>query len=242
MGQRTSGILAISLICCIVIAVFPCASAEESLIRGSGFTVTITGRPNTAYYLWLARTFDRSGEPGDQPPLIMANQMNVVQDPPGGPYAIGSFRYNNGRTILDDVAPSSSTTPATSYYAQVTTDVDGIAAVGFRTSSATAAQQFSVHAENPRSPGETVYMKLGLPAHKVTPAAATTYAEPATAPLPLLPSLPQVQTPPPAPEVPVIPPRTSAVPMPTTLQQTPGELPPILAAVVIGLCALRRSR
>jgi hypothetical protein len=244
MGQRTFGIFTIGLICCIVIAVFPCASAEESLTRGSGFTVTITGRPGIAYYIWLARTFDLSGEPGDQPPLVEANQLNVVQDPPGGPYTIGSYRYfnGNGRTILDDVAPSSSSVPNTSYYAQVTTDSDGNAVVGFRTSSATAAKQFSVRAQNPQSPGETVNVKLGLPAQKATPTAAAATPQPATTALTRLPSLPPIEAPLPAPEVPVLPSLTSAVPVPTTLRQTPVELPLILAAAAAGLCIMRRSR
>jgi len=178
--------VSLCLLCCVVYAMIPCVCAEDTLTRGSGFTVTVTGRPNTAYYVWIARTFSMSGEPGDQPPVISSNLVNVVQDPPEGPYVIGSYRYNNGngRTILDDVAPSSSTTSNTRYYAQVTTDIDGVAIVGFRTSSATADRKFSIAAQNPQSPGETVYVTLGVPERKVSIMADTIPRAVTSVPLP----------------------------------------------------------
>jgi hypothetical protein len=240
MKACISGIIALCMLCCTISAIIPCASAEDTLTRGSGFTVTITGKPNTAYYVWLARTFTMSGEPGDQPPVILSNQMNVVQDPAEGPYVIGSYRYNNGngRTIRDDVAPSSSTTSNTRYYAQVTTDIDGVAIVGFRTSSATADKKFSILAQNPQSPGETVYVRLGLPAQKTTPAA--TAPQPTdTTPSPS-PSLPQDMTPPATSSVPVQSPPAGSVP--ATMRQTTVELPLILAAAGLGLRAMLRWR
>jgi hypothetical protein len=161
-----------ALIC--VILILPVTGAD-SLARGGRFTVTIAGKPNTAYYVWLARTFTMSGEPGDQPPVIVANIERVEFDPDGGPYVIGNYRFSNGngRTILDDVAPSSGTTSNTRYYARVTTDIDGIAIVSFATSSATAQKTFPVRAENPASPGEDVPVKLGLPAPRTTVPATT---------------------------------------------------------------------
>ncbi len=129
--------------------------------RGS-FSVKVTGLPNTQYYFWLTGTFSMSGEPGDQPPVVMANQANVRQDPPGGPYTIGSYEYSNGggRTILDDVAPSSASMSNTNYYGLVTTDSSGQAIVTFLTSSATATRSFSVRAENHESAaGVGVYLQ-----------------------------------------------------------------------------------
>lgn len=229
------------LACCAIFVAIPIASAEDTLTRGSGFTVTITGKPNTAYYVWVARTFSMSGEPGDQPPVILGGQMNVVQDPSGGPYVIGSYRYSNGngRTILDDVAPSSATSSNTRYYAQVTTDIDGVAIVGFRTSSATADKKFSIVAQNPQSPGETVYVTLGLPERRVSIMAETT--PPAVTPAPLLPlttTIPEattVVTPP----APVIPAPSTPVPAPT--HPAPVDLILVLPAIGAGLLALRRS-
>jgi hypothetical protein len=243
MKLKVRGAGALCLLCCIVIAVIPCACAEDTLTRGSGFTVTITGRPNTAYFVWVARTFSMSGEPGDQPPVILGNQMNVVQDPSEGPYVIGSYRYNNGngRTILDDVAPSSSTTSNTRYYAQVTTDIDGVAIVGFRTSSATADKKFSIIAQNPQSPGETVYVSLGLPERRLSITADTVPRTGTFVPLPLVTTALAEETTVTAPPGPVIPSPTAAAPVTTPRQTAPG-FHSVLPALVAGLLVLRRTR
>ncbi len=241
MKACVSGILTLCILCCIISAIIPFTSAEDTLTRGSGFTVTITGKPNTAYYVWVARTFSMSGEPGDQPPVIPVGQMNVVQDPSGGPYVIGSYRYNNGngRTILDDVAPSSATSSNTRYYAQVTTDIDGVAIVGFRTSSATADKKFSIVAQNPQSPGETVYVTLGLPQRKVSIMADTTPPAVTTAPLlPLTITMPEPTTVA-TPQAPVSP--SPATPVPATTHPAPADLALVLPAIGAGLLVLRRS-
>jgi hypothetical protein len=129
------------------------AAVDGGLTRGSRFTITITGTPNTPYYIWLTRTFSMSGEPGNQPPVIVSSQQNIEKDPPDGPYPIGSYQFSNGggRTIRDDVTPSTSTLPSTQYYALVTTDKNGQAVVAFQTSVNTAMKTFSVKVENPQS-------------------------------------------------------------------------------------------
>lgn len=138
----------------IIIADAAEQSIGDSLTRGSRFTVTITGLPNTTYYVWLTGTFTMSGEPYDQPPVIADGTENVVKDPVGGPYTIGSYKYNNGngRSILDDVAPSTTNMSNTNYYAQVTTDASGSALVLFQTSIYTATRHYSVKSENPSNP------------------------------------------------------------------------------------------
>ncbi|MCX6691696.1 MAG: hypothetical protein NTW33_06485 [Methanoregula sp.] len=241
MRHGIFGSLIIVMVCCAIFVLIPLASAEDTLTRGSGFTVTITGKPNTAYYVWVARTFSMSGESGDQPPVIPGGQMNVVQDPSGGPYVIGLYQYNNGngRTILDDVAPSSATYSNTRYYAQVTTDIDGVALVGFRTTSATADKKFSIVAQNPQSPGETVYVTLGLPERRVSIMAETTppMVTPAP-PLPLATTVPEA-TPVETPPQPVIP--SPATPVPATTHPAPVDLVLVLPAIAGGLLVLRRS-
>jgi hypothetical protein len=107
------------LLLALIVAAFFCvvpvaavATAEESLsesmTRGSRFTATITGLPNTTYYIWLPRTFTMSGEQYDMPPVIADNTENFSKDPAGGPYTIGSYQYynGNGRTILDGEDPA----------------------------------------------------------------------------------------------------------------------------------------
>lgn len=145
-------------------AIYTVSDLSGSITRGQQFTVDITGKPNTAYYAWLTRTWPLSGEPYDQPPVVVANQWHVEQDPSGGPYTIGSYQYynGNGRTILDDVAPSSSVMPNTSYYALVTTDESGKATLAFKTSRYTALKSYSVRVENPSSVNtDTLLVQMG---------------------------------------------------------------------------------
>ena len=145
--------ICLCLVCSFAAADYTIADLSGSIVRGHQFTVDITGNPDTAYYVWLTGTWSLSGEAYDEPPVIVANQANVQQDPAEGPYTIGSYKYSNGngRTILDDVAPSSSLLPCTSYYALVTTDNSGQAVVAFETSVNTALRSYSVRVENPTS-------------------------------------------------------------------------------------------
>jgi hypothetical protein len=242
-GCRSRGLILL-VICCMIVSVIPCVTAADSLTRGSMFTVSIAAKPNTAYYVWFTRTFAMSGEPGDQPPVIVGNTERVEFDPAGGPYTIGSYRFRNGngRTILDDVAPSSATVPNTSYYAKVTTDENGSGIVQFRTSSATADRTFTVRAENPASQGEEVAVRSGLP-KKITATVTLVSSRGTPVPLPSV-TVPPLAEPPaaPAPE-PAATPATTATPTtPTTLQPTPVDLPMIIAAAASGLFVVRRYR
>jgi hypothetical protein len=182
--------------------------AGAQVIRGQTFTVTVIGSSRTAYDIWPKGTHFMTGEPGDQPPIIVAGQVDVVQDPTGGPYVIGSHPISGGGTILGDVPPDSSTTSATSYYAEVTTDVSGYGVVLFRTSSATATgQQVQIGAENPADLGEDVGVVLGLPP---TPAPVRT----PVMPLPLPTTM----------QTPFMPVATTTAPV-TPVQLTPATTP-----------------
>jgi hypothetical protein len=150
----------IVIITCFLLAVMPVSAVKtteqsvgDSMTRGSRFTVTITGVPNSSYYLWIPHTSSMTGEPRDQPPVITDSQMNVAEDPADGPWPIGSYQYNNGngQTIRDDIAPSTADMPNTRYYALVTTDNTGQATVEFQTSVNTGLRSYSVKVESPRS-------------------------------------------------------------------------------------------
>ncbi len=201
MGKKFQICITVLFLACFMSAVISVAAAQSmeqsisgSLTRGSRFTVTITGLPNTPYYIWLTGTFTMTGKPYDQPPVIADNTMNVVKDPPGGPYTIGSYQYNNGggRTILDDVAASTPDMPNTNYYAQVTTDETGVALVEFQTSAYTAIRSYSVKVENPQSPEstnmqveQTVFSRAARPMI-ITPTETIETTTPAPHPLRLL--------------------------------------------------------
>jgi len=183
------------------------ASVGETLTRGGRFTVTITALPSTAYYIWLQGTSTMSGEPRDQPPVISDTVGNVEKDPPGGPYTIGSYQFSNGdgRTILDDVAPSTPAMSATDYYALVTTDSVGQAVVEFQTSVDTGLRSYSVRVENPRSvDSDTLQLRLQVFTRRapviqtpVPPAetiVTTAPAGTATPPLSITTPIPTIQT------------------------------------------------
>jgi hypothetical protein len=152
--------MVVVIIACLLVAVVPVSAvktAEQSvggsITRGSRFTVTITGLPNSSYYLWIPHTSTMTGEPRDQPPVLAGSQVDVTEDPPDGPWSIGSYQYNNGngQSIRDDIPPSTSGMPNTRYYALVTTDHAGQATVEFLTSVNTGLRSYSVRVENPRS-------------------------------------------------------------------------------------------
>jgi len=239
MNHRTALILTLLFIAGFILVTVPVSadtgSTGNTLTRGGRFSITITGTPNTPYYFWLARTYSMSGKPGDQPPVIQASQLNVEQDPAGGPYTIGSYAYynGNGRTILEDVASSTPEMPNTSYYGRVTTDTKGQAIVLFRTSSATAARSFSVKAENPNAPSdsntrveETVYSRTTPPTLRTTTPIATLTVPPTPEPTVVI-TIP----------ITTAPPSTPAIP-PTRANLTTAIA---LVAIIAGLVAVSRK-
>jgi len=172
------------------------AQTSNNLPRGSRFSITITGQPNTPYYVWDAGTFSLSGAPGDQPPVILETQ-NVQKDPSDGPYVIGShvISGSGGKTILEDVTPSTPEYPVTNYYALVTTDANGQAIVELSTSSNTAARHFAIKVEDqggnpgqlqvtsqlfPRTTPPTTEVPTSVPAATAPPVVTTTIPTPVT--------------------------------------------------------------
>ncbi len=226
----------------VAAGIIPPVAAADSLTRGNMFTITIAGKPSTAYYVWFTRTFAMSGEPGDQPPVIVGNTERVEFDPDGGPYVIGSYQYSggNGRTIINDVAPSSASVSNTRYYAKVTTDSDGFGIVQFSTSSATASKTFNIRAENPAT-GEEVPARIDVPERKVG-FVTTATTVPKTITTQNTVALTSTAT-----TLPVVTPSTSAstpapeTTVPTTRKQASADIAVVLAAAAgAGLLAMRR--
>jgi hypothetical protein len=210
--------------------------SNDALPRGGRFTITVTGMPNTPYYVWLTRTFTMTGKPGDQPPIITSYQSGIQHDPPEGPYTIGSYAFNNGngRTILDDIAPSMPEMSNTNYYALVTTDADGRAVVAFQTSSATATRTFSIKVENLQSAAkDNILVERGLPVR-----VPTTSAPEFPAFLPTTPAPAVTSTASPAPTTIVI--TMIPVPIQTSPQQSPFWMGLSILSVVAGYAVLRK--
>ena len=102
---------------------------KDSVVRSKQFSVTITGKPNMYYHVWVKGTSTMSGGYDDQPPMIAANQAGVTYDTMNTTaaayyqinpdphavlgsanyqnYLIGGYEYQNGgnnRVVWDDVA------------------------------------------------------------------------------------------------------------------------------------------
>ena len=122
-------------------------ASKDTVVRGNQFSVTITGRPNTNYYVWVKGTSGMTGGAGDQPPLISFNQDSVSQDPIAGPYTIGAYAYEGGagRTIKQDVptAPNN----GVQYYASAKTSSSGTRTIGFVTGADTDDKKYTIRVE-----------------------------------------------------------------------------------------------
>ena len=91
----------------------------DSVVRSKPFSVTITGKPGATYHLWVKGVSSLDGTYDNQPPIITANQVGVVQDPTTYQYVAdtvpptnpivdnGNYPYQNGVPIIQDVATGS---------------------------------------------------------------------------------------------------------------------------------------
>jgi len=236
--------LLIAAVITVSFLLIPLVSADETgLTRGSRFTITVTGTPNTPYYVWLTRTYTMSGEPGDQPPVLVAYQAKIEKDPPEGPYVIGSYKYNNGggRTIIDDVAPSTASMSNTQYYGLVTTDSNGQAIVAFQTSSNTATRTFSVKVENPQSAAKNnILVQQGTDTVRRGSVGFDTVATtpvPTTEPTLIILTVTETATPVPTTDVPT----PAPIPFTTPTPRVPIGIGICIIAVVATILAARKS-
>ena len=127
---------------------------KDSVVRSKSFSVTVTGRPVTDYYLWIKGTSTLDGTYDNQPPLMVYNQEKVKNDafiPVTGPAiaVIGNYEYENGAgySILDDVSKNVYTDFGTREYALITTSTSGTRTIEFMTTNWTKAQKYTIRVE-----------------------------------------------------------------------------------------------
>ena len=53
---------------------------KDSVVRSKPFSITITGKPNTLYHVWVKGTSSMKGGYDDQPPMVGPNQDGVKID------------------------------------------------------------------------------------------------------------------------------------------------------------------
>ncbi|MDO9323869.1 MAG: MEMAR_RS02690 family S-layer glycoprotein, partial [Methanoregula sp.] len=133
---------------------------KDSVVRSKSFSVTVTGKPSTVYYMWVKGTSSMTGAYDNQPPMININQEKVVMDNSasvtGSPLALspdpglaGNNLFENGNavTIFGDVAADDSAVRKVRYYANITTSTSGTRTVEWVTNNWTKAQKYTIRVE-----------------------------------------------------------------------------------------------
>ncbi|MCX6689057.1 MAG: DUF3821 domain-containing protein [Methanoregula sp.] len=106
---------------------------KDTVVRSKPFSVTITGRPNTNYHVWIKGTSMMSGAWDNQPPMFAPNQVGVTNDSyitsanvpavqnlvtysavvPAAANSIGGYLFQNSGTTFTD--PSTTDMTGTMY-------------------------------------------------------------------------------------------------------------------------------
>ncbi len=119
---------------------------KDTVVRSKPFSVTITGRPNTYYNVWVKGTSTMKGGYDDQPPQFQSNQAGTSI----GNAVTGVYSFQNGGLISADVCDASAMVPVPAlnpFYANVTTSASGTRTVGFITTNWTKAQKYTIRVE-----------------------------------------------------------------------------------------------
>jgi len=127
---------------------------KDSVVRSKPFSVSVTGKPKTVYWMWVKGTSSMSGNYDDQPPMVALNQEGVYMDnaPAAfvGTHPIGDYVFENAPTptftIYDDVGADAKYNK-TRYYCQVNTSNSGTRTVEWVTTNWTKAQKYTIRVE-----------------------------------------------------------------------------------------------
>jgi len=128
-------------------------ASKDTVVRGNAFSVTVTGNPNTEYYLWIKGCGQMSGQPEDQPPLMSPDQDSVKNDPVGGNKTIGEYKFEGGagRTIYQDVPHTPN--EGVYYYAKIKTSNSNTRTIEFRTAKETKDKKYTIRVERQNDDG-----------------------------------------------------------------------------------------
>jgi PGF-CTERM protein len=129
---------------------------KDSVVRSKAFSVTVTGKPSTNYWIWVKGTSAMTGGYDDMPPQIVNNQADVTFDDAVqaslGTHPIGNYQYENGagKSVWDDVAKNKTginTYNRTRYYAKIKLSNSGTRTVEWTTNNWTKAQKYTIRVE-----------------------------------------------------------------------------------------------
>jgi len=128
---------------------------KDTVVRGNPFSVTVTGKPNTYYFLFLKSVSSLTGDPlilgsgnySTAAPTVDAGQSGVYISPNSSgsaPDPVGNYTYMNGLLISGDQPNINN---ANRYRAIIKLDDTGKRTVQFSTSRLTKDQKFTVRVE-----------------------------------------------------------------------------------------------
>jgi len=126
---------------------------KESVVRSKPFSVTITGRPLTTYWVWVTGTSSMSGAWNNQPPMVGLSQAAVYTDPVTTlTWPLGQYQPENSVTnIMGDVALDPTMYNRTRYYCLINTSSSGTRIIEFVTTNWTKAQTYTIRVERDSS-------------------------------------------------------------------------------------------
>jgi PGF-CTERM protein len=130
---------------------------KDSVVRSKPFSVTVTGRPSTEYWVWVKNSRSMTGQYDDQAPLITMFQEKVFTDTdvPGGVVVRTNGNYfpeNKNYPVWQDVAPAPYN--GTRHYARILTSTSGTRTIEFETTNWTKAQTYTIRVERRDANGE----------------------------------------------------------------------------------------
>jgi hypothetical protein len=138
---------------------------KDSVVRSKPFSVTVTGRPSTVYYLWVKGTRALDGTFDNQPPMLLTGQAGMLNDT--APYAYarnapanweaavggkrtasvwyGQYAPQNAPAIAPWLTDQASPFPynSTLYYTALLTNDAGVRTLQWMTNNMTKAQRRS---------------------------------------------------------------------------------------------------
>jgi len=132
---------------------------KDTVTRSKPFSVTVTGKPATFYWVWVKGTSQMTGFFDDQPPMIPLNQVGVYNNSMSDARvltvatlvnsAFGAYLPQN-KLDPNYVAADTPSYPfnGTGYWAMIKTNSDGVRTIEFATSNQTKAQKYTIRVEN----------------------------------------------------------------------------------------------
>jgi len=128
---------------------------KDSVVRSKPFSVTVTGKPSTFYWVWVKNTGQMTGAVDAQPPMIPLYQTGVYNDLETYKSGAGVSTFSpvadipqNGVTVglYSDVPRTPSN--GTQYWAMIKTNENGVRTIEFSTTKDTKAQKYTIRVEN----------------------------------------------------------------------------------------------